>query len=79
MGTAKDRRRRLVLRLPDEYLDWCASVGADPAAFLIGFIADVSLLADERRADGYASTGKGGRALASGYCFVAGYGWRRDA
>ena len=34
-------------------------------------------VADAPRADGYASTGKGGRTLADAYCFVVGYTRRR--
>ncbi len=71
-------KRRVTLRLPEEFIQLCQHDGIDPELVLRGFIADLCELiswADAPRTDGYHSNGSDERMYAQQYYRRVGYPW----
>ncbi|MBL8438425.1 MAG: hypothetical protein JNM61_09520 [Zoogloeaceae bacterium] len=72
----QDRKQRLTLELPPEFIAVCAVDGVTPELVLRGFIADLAGImnwANAPRADGYGSNGSDERRMAREYYERVGY------
>lgn len=76
-----NRKHRITLELPPEFVELCDADGVEPAIVLRGFIADLAGIMNWQaspRQDGYSSNGSDERDMAQAYYERVGYPyWRR--
>ncbi len=68
--------KRIVIDLPDEFIELCEADGIEPKTVLRGFIADLAEImnwASSPREDGYSSNGSDERMMARQYYERVGY------
>ena len=73
--------KRIVIDLPDEFIELCEADGIEPKTVLRGFIADLAEImnwASNPRADGYSSNGSDERRMAREYYERVGYPYWKD-
>ena len=71
-----NRKHKLTLELPAEFVELCEADGVEPATVLRGFIADLAGIINWQanpREDGYSSNGSDERMMAQAYYERVGY------
>lgn len=76
------KNTKIVIDLPEEFIEKCAADGVRPETVLRGFIADLAEIhnwANNPREDGYGSNGSDERRMANEYYDRVGYTyWKQE-